>query len=96
MISGESGDVSGVTVESWKERLSEICKEYTADNIWNLDETGCFWRALPDRSLVQAKISCKGGKKSKNCVMVAFFANATGTKEKLVVIYKSASPRCFN
>lgn len=95
MICGESGDVSGVTVDSWKERLPEICKDYTADNIWNLDETGCFWRALPDRGLGQMKASCKGGKKSKNRVTVALFANATGMKEKPVVIYKSAKPRCF-
>lgn len=43
-ISGESGDVQGETVYSWKERLPEIQQE----NIYNLDETGCFWRALPD------------------------------------------------
>ncbi len=27
-IQGESGDVSGVTIQSWKERLPEILKEY--------------------------------------------------------------------
>ena len=76
-------------------RLPEICKDYTADNIWNVDETGCHWRALPDRGLGQVKVSCKGGKKSKNRVTVAFFANATGMKEKPMVIYKSAKPCCF-
>lgn len=46
-VNGESGDVSGQTVDSWKEHLPEILRGYTAENIWNLDETGCFWRALP-------------------------------------------------
>ena len=45
-IKGESGDVSGETVDSWKERLPELVRGYPAENIWNLDETGCFWRAL--------------------------------------------------
>ena len=45
-ICGESGDVSGVTVSSWKERLPEIMMGYDKENIYNFDETGCFWRAL--------------------------------------------------
>lgn len=38
------GDVSGVTVSSWKEGLPEIVRGYDKKNIY---ETGCFWRALP-------------------------------------------------
>ena len=95
VISGESGDVSGATVDSWKERLPEICEKYTPERIWNMDETGCFWKALPDKGLGQFKKACKGGKKSKLRVTVAFFVNAAGKKEKPVVIYKSAKPRCF-
>ena len=47
-INGESGDVRGETVELRKERLPELLKEYTKENIWKLDETACFWKALPD------------------------------------------------
>ena len=39
-ISGEAGDVRGETVDSWKERLPEL---YSSCDIWNLDETACFW-----------------------------------------------------
>ena len=42
-ISGESGDVSGVTVASWKERLPDIVAGYGSEDIWNLDESGVFW-----------------------------------------------------
>ena len=41
-VSGESGDVSGVTVSAWKERLPEILRGYDKKNVYNLDETGCF------------------------------------------------------
>ena len=52
-VSGESGDVSGATVDSWKKRLPHILQGYSAEDIWNLDETGCFWRALPDKGFNQ-------------------------------------------
>ena len=32
-VCGESGDVSGVTVDSWKERLPEILQGYKKENI---------------------------------------------------------------
>ena len=45
-VCGESGDVQGETVSSWMERLPEILRWYAKDDIYNLDETGSFWRAL--------------------------------------------------
>ena len=52
-ISGESADVSGETVDSWKERLPEIIAGYEQDDIWNMDRTGVFWQGLPDRGFGQ-------------------------------------------
>ena len=95
-VSGESGDVSSETVESWLERVPSVIEGYEARNIWNTDETGCFWRALPDKGLGTAKQECKGGKKSKHRITVTFFVNALGESESPpVVIWKSENPRCF-
>ena len=94
--SGESGEVKGTTVDSWRDRIPEIVAGYNAQSIWNMDETGCFWRALPDKGLAQKGKACKGGKKCKQRVTVAFFVNAAGGKEgKPIVIWKSDNPRCF-
>ena len=95
IVSGESGDVSDLTVESWKERLPELLRGYKPEDIWNLDETGCFWKALPDKGFGQKKSQCKGGKKSKQRFTIVFIANAAGGKERPVVIWKSKNPRCF-
>ena len=62
-ICGESGDVCGNTVASWKERLPEILNGYAKEDIYNLDETGCFWRALPVKGLVKKAKNVKVGKK---------------------------------
>ena len=63
VISGESSDVRGDTVQSWKERLPELLRGFSREDIWNLDETGCFWKALPDRGFGEKGKQCKGGKK---------------------------------
>ena len=56
--------MQGSTVDSWKERLPEIVA-YKKENIWNMDEIGVFWRALPDKGFGEKGKSCVGGKKYK-------------------------------
>ena len=83
-------------MDSWKECLPEILQGYKRENIWNLDETGCFWLGLPDKRFSLKGKQCKGGKKSKKRITVTFIANADGGKEgKPIVIWKSENPRCF-
>ena len=95
-ISGESLDVSQTTVESWMERIKEICKGYDQRDILNMDESGCFFKALPAKGLAQKGKKTKGGKKSKQRITVAFFVRADGGKVgKPIVIWRSKKPRCF-
>ena len=94
VVSGESGEVREETVESWKERLPQILAGYSPEDILNMDETGKFYRALPNKSLSKAAKQCRGGKQSKERVRCAFLVNAAGSKEKPIVIGKSANP-CF-
>ena len=94
-ISGEAASVSDVTVASWHERMKELTRGYKREDIWNVDESGCFFRALPDKTLAEKKSACKGGKKAKERITVLFIANAAGEKETPIVIGKAASPRCF-
>ncbi|XP_032223965.1 tigger transposable element-derived protein 4-like [Nematostella vectensis] len=50
-VSGEEAGVNPETVERWKERAREITRGWDAKNVWNVDETGCLWRGLPEKSL---------------------------------------------
>ena len=96
VVSGEAGKVRGETVSSWKERLPEIIDGYDAKDVWNLDETDCYWRALPEKGFAEKGKEYKGGKKAKQRVTIAFIANAAGESEvKPIVIWKSENPRCF-
>lgn len=94
-LSGEHASVDPETVLSWKEHLPDITSGYDQCDIYNMDETGLFFRAMPDRSLVIKGSDCAGGKKSKDCLTVALCVSASGEVEKPLVIGKSLKPRCF-
>ena len=67
-ISGESPDVSKTTIESWMERIKKFVKDvmwFHHKHILNIDEGGCFSKALPTKSLAQKRKKSKIGKKSK-------------------------------
>ncbi|CAF1622589.1 unnamed protein product [Adineta ricciae] len=96
VISGEAAAVCEETVADWKSRLATILEEYNPGDVYNCDETGLYYKMMPDRSLVVNKEDCVGGKKSKERFTVLLCANWAGNdKLKPVVIGKAAKPRCF-
>ena len=60
----------------------------------NADETGLFWKALPEKSHSVTWKKCKGGKQSKEGLKITFLTNTFGQKEPLI-IFRSKNPRCF-
>jgi hypothetical protein len=58
-LAGEDGDVDETTLESWQERAKELSKGYAPEDVWNMDETAQFWKALPDKSLSEAGKRCQ-------------------------------------
>lgn len=93
--SGECGDVPKVTVAGWFERLKILITGFKPEDVWNTDETGCFFRALPDKTLSEKKKACRGGKKAKERLTISFFVNAEGDKGPPIIIGKCATPKCF-
>ena len=51
-IVDETGDVAEETITSWMEKNQEFTKGFLSENIWNMDECGCFFKTLPDEGLV--------------------------------------------
>ena len=92
---GEAGDVAEETITSWMDRIQESTVGYSSENIWNMDESGCFFKALPNKGLVEKGKEAKGSKRSKQRFTIFFF-NAAGEKiDEPVVVWKSKNPRCF-
>ena len=77
-------------------RLWELTNDYDPVDIWNMDETGCFFKALPGNGLAKKKSQTRGGKKSKTRLTIAFFVSAAGEKvNEPIVVWRSAKLRCF-
>jgi hypothetical protein len=55
-----------------------------------MDETGLFWKLIPDRTL--ATKAGSGGKKSKDRVTLVFTVSTSGKKEFVWCIAKSKNP----
>lgn len=72
-------------------------KNLSKEQIYNVDETGLYYRMLPSKTLASIKeASAPGYKKSKERVTVSLCSNATGThKLPVMLIGKSAKPRAF-
>jgi hypothetical protein len=95
----QHGEASSADVNSPKaiqqiEDLRKLCSQYKDQDIFNMDETGLFWKLSPNRTLATEARS--GGKKSKDRVTLALTTNGDGS-EKLDpwIISKSKNPRCF-
>lgn len=90
--------VKDQNVKLWKSYLlSDVCKDYSPDNIFSANETGIFFKHLPDctnKSLVREGYS--GSEQSKERITVLLCTNMSGT-EKLtpLIIGNSLKPRCF-
>ena len=67
-IIGEGGDVPEETVSSW----IELTEGYSLENIWNMDESGCFFKALPDAGLVQKGKKQKAVRNQNNALQLLF------------------------
>jgi len=88
-ISGESGNVDTGVAEGWINGLVSLCVGYDPKNIFNMDETGYFYRALPDKTLQVKAESCKGGKLSKDRITLVLTCSTTGEKLPALLIGKS-------
>lgn len=94
-LHGESANLDQNIVENWKKCFPNIAHGYEPYNIWNLDETGLFWRGLPQKSLILKGEKAKGGKLAKERITICLLCSSTGEKFKPLIIGKSAMPRAF-
>lgn len=90
---GEAGSVSsnaGIEMAA----IVTLAGDYNEEDIYNMDETGLFWRMLPSKGLSSARQP--GFKKNKDRISLVFCCNASGTDRfPLWLIGKAMTPRCL-
>jgi hypothetical protein len=94
-LCGEAADVDKNVVSGWSAKLPELCHGYKPADIFNMDETGLFYRNSGKKTLHVKTDPCIGGKQSKERLTVALCASMTGEKLPALMIGKAANPRCF-
>ena len=96
---GETLSANAAAIYPFRERFLGMVGELnlSRDQVFNCDETGLNWRALPRRTLVTGREkSASVTKKSKDRVTRMACRNASGTTSLLLMfIHKSAKPHCF-
>lgn len=97
--SGEKLSSRDDLVEPFKRKLNQIIinEGLTHDEVCNADETGLYWKMLPDKTYVHAaEVTAPGRKLSKERITALLCANASGTKKvKPLLIGKAKKPRSF-
>lgn len=74
--------------------LPNLLKKYCERDVFNADESGLFFKCLPDKTLTFKNQKCHGGKNSKQRVTLMLAANMVGSEKlKILLIGKSAKPR---
>ncbi|UYV73089.1 TIGD4 [Cordylochernes scorpioides] len=97
-LHGEAGSVDANSVATWKGGIiPSLLAKYSPQNIFNADETGLFYKRLPNQTITIRGEKCEGGKKSKERITVLVCCNMDGS-EKLPLLYigKYRRPRCFH
>jgi hypothetical protein len=59
------------------QHVRDLVAQYGPENTYNMDETGLFWKLVPERTL--ATEAGSGGKKSKDRITLALTCNGDGS-----------------
>ena len=96
-LSGEAASVDESVVTKWLTDVWPTLREgYSDDDIYNADETGLFYKLMPNKTMHRKGRKCVGGKLSKERLTLMLCANASGSdKLKPVIIGKYENPRCM-
>ncbi|GFS90844.1 tigger transposable element-derived protein 1 [Trichonephila clavipes] len=98
-ITGESATAEEGAAKIFPEELAKIIEDgdYSSDQVFNADETGLYWKKLPNRTYIAKDEKTAGGHKaSKDRVTLLLCSNASGDRMlKPLLINKSLRPRAL-
>jgi hypothetical protein len=96
VLHGKAGSANQEGIGLAHRNLRLLLQEggYEAENVYNRDESGAFWRQMPTHTLATG--NCAGSKKEKERATFSLCCNATGTQKMgLFVIGKAVRPCSF-
>lgn len=98
-LTGESASADKEAADKFVRTFAEIVDagNYSAHQIFNVDETGLFWKKMPERTyLAKEENVAPGHKAAKDRLTLLLGGNAAGDcKLKPMLVYHSENPRAF-
>uniref|UniRef100_A0A914W2W7 HTH CENPB-type domain-containing protein n=1 Tax=Plectus sambesii TaxID=2011161 RepID=A0A914W2W7_9BILA len=95
-IQGEKGAADQAGAAQWvKNVLPALLADFDAKNIYNADETGLFYKALPSGTMAARGEKLEGGKTQKDRLTALFLCNMDGSDKHVFMIGRSKKPHCF-
>ena len=83
-------------VDDWlTSKWPELRSKYEERDIFNANETGLLFKALPSKTLAFQSDKCIEEKTSKERLTVYLCSSMIGEKRPAVIIGKYLKPRCF-
>ncbi|GFT22739.1 tigger transposable element-derived protein 1 [Nephila pilipes] len=96
---GEAASSDMKSAEDYIKTFSDLIKAqgYISQQVFNCDETGLFWKKMPNRTYITAEEKMMPGHKPmKDRLTLALCANESGDcKIKPLLVYHSENPRAF-
>ncbi|XP_042221463.1 tigger transposable element-derived protein 1-like, partial [Homarus americanus] len=80
-MTGEAASADTMAAKTFPAELKAILEEqsYKPEQVWNMDETGLFWKKTPQRTFIaQEERRAPGFKAAKDRCTVLFCGNAAG------------------
>jgi len=91
---GESGALDMEAVGVALLDIRAIIDAYAKKDVFNMDETGLYWRLQADNSLATHQL--EGRKINKECITLVICVNSDSNKKiSLMIIGEHLNPRCF-
>lgn len=95
-IQGEKAAANNTSASFWvKTILPGLIQDYAPNEVYNADETGLFFKALPSGSLVFKEEKPSGVKFPKDRITLLFICNMDGSDKKVFSIGRAKKPHSF-
>uniref|UniRef100_A0A8C5PWV6 HTH CENPB-type domain-containing protein n=1 Tax=Leptobrachium leishanense TaxID=445787 RepID=A0A8C5PWV6_9ANUR len=97
-LHGEAASADTEAAQKYPETFRHMIEEkgYKAEQVFNMDETGLFWKKMPFRTyIMKDETKAPGFKAQKDRVTLIMCGNAAGYMMKPGLIHKSANPRAL-
>ena len=97
MLTGEAASADAESAATYPAKLAKLIEEggYKPQQVFNVDETGLFWKRLPSRTYIsKEEASAPGHKAAKNRITLLLGGNASGDyKLKPLLVNQFENPR---